>query len=176
MKKKNLFIGLSVLIVLIGLPLILQQSWMLLPEKKETTQKLTSLINNANIIDEKEEISLQHAFVDSIRIIFRFPPNTCSCLELDFAKAVNRAKKDIGENNVFVIIAGETTKDIIFFRERTKLSGHIYSTTDTIITSFDTGQEPYACVAFPDMTAKNIVSVDPKNILELIDYAKKNIR
>jgi hypothetical protein len=29
---------------------------------------------------------------DSTRILFRFPPNSCTCHELDFAAAVNRAK------------------------------------------------------------------------------------
>ena len=177
MNKKILtFTGLSILIVFIGLPFTLKHNRILLPEIKETKRVLTSLMKNAKMVDEKKEISLQHAFADSIRILFRFPPNACSCHELDFANAVTRAKKDIGESNVFVIIAVDTAKDIIFFRERTKISGHIYTTSDTIISSFDAKREPYAFVAFPDMTAQNIVTVNPDNIIELIDYAKKNIR
>ncbi|GHS93834.1 hypothetical protein FACS1894207_0940 [Bacteroidia bacterium] len=108
--------------------------------------------------------------------MFRFPPNSCSCHELDFSEAVSRAKEDFGENRVFAVIAAKNSKEMFFFRERTKLSCPVYSATDTIFTLFEASQTPYACIVFPDMTAQNIVSVNTYNINELIAYAKKTFR
>lgn len=166
----------SVLILLIGTPLVLKQNWKQFLGTKKSWQSLSGEINNVKAFNEHEEITLQQAIADTARIIFRFTPHTCSCLEPDFSDAVKRVKKEIGENKVIVVIAAEDSKEIFFFRERTKLSGPVYSATDTIFALFDTSQTPYACVVYPDMTAQNIVSINADNINELISHAKKIIR
>jgi hypothetical protein len=172
-RKIVLFIVLSVFILSAGTPWILKQNWKQFSKAKEDKprQSLSGAMNEVNTFNERGEISLKQVIADSARIMFRFPPNSCSCHELDFSEAINLAKKDIGENRVFAVIAAENPKEMIFFRERTKLSCPVYSATDTIFALFEASQTPYACVVFPDMTAQNIVSVNTNNINELISDA-----
>jgi hypothetical protein len=107
--------------------------------------------------------------------MFRFTPNTCSCLEPDFAGAVKRLMNDMAENKIFVVITATDIKEIRLFRKRTQLSCPVYGTNDILLTSFDENQTPYACLVFPDRTARNIITIPSNNIDELISYAKKNI-
>jgi hypothetical protein len=162
----------SVLILLIGTPLVLKQNWKQFSETPKP-KTLTGAVNNVKTFNENGEGTLTQMLADSARILFRFPPHSCDCNEPAFADAVNRARKDIGENRVLILIAAENKKEIHFFRERTKLSASIYSATDTVFALFEASQLPYACVVFPDMTARNIVSVNSNTINELISYAKE---
>jgi len=176
MKRKVIFFtGFSLLVVLIGLPLALKQNWGQFSNGGKQRYILTDTLRKSTIFNEQDSLLLQKLIADSARILFRFPPNTCHCLEPDFAEAVKRAKNKIGENKIFVIIAAADAKDIHFFCERTKLSSPVYGTNDTLLASFDANETPYACVVFPDMTARNIVTIDSTNIDELISYAKKVI-
>lgn len=175
-RKLFLFIGLSVLTILIGLPLMLKQDWRLFSDTNPTHQLLADTVNNINLFDENNESnSLAKTIADSAYILFRFPPNTCSCLEADFAEAIGHAGEYIGDNRIFVIIAANEPKDIYYFRERTRLSCPVYGTADTLLPAIDAKRMPYACVVFPDMTARNISSTHPNNIKEIITYAKKTI-
>jgi hypothetical protein len=148
-RKIILFIVLSILILLIGVPLILKQNWKQFSETKITPKTLTAAINDVKTFNESGEGTLKQMFADSARILFRFPPNSCNCNEPDFTDAVNRAKKDVGENRVLVVIAAENLKEIHFFRERTKLSDPIYSATDTIFALFEASQILMPALFFP---------------------------
>jgi hypothetical protein len=175
-RKIWIFIGLSVLIILVGLSLTLNQNWKQFSGMDTSLKPLMDTLSNAVVFNERETVSLRQLVADSARVMFRFPPNTCTCLEPDFSEAVNQVTSSTGESTVFVVIAAADSKDIFYFRERTELSCPVYGTTDTLLTSFDAGHAPYACVVFPDMTAQNIVAVYPSTIKELISHARKAIR
>jgi hypothetical protein len=176
-RKIILFIVLSVLILLVGTPLVLKQNWKQFSNTKKVQQSsLSGIINNAQTFNERGEISLKQVIADSARILFRFPPNSCPCHELDFSAAIDRVKKDMGENRVFAVIAAENIKEIILFRERTKLSCPVYSAKDTLFALYEASQTPYACIVYPDMSAQHIVSVNTHHINGLISHAQKIIR
>jgi len=176
MKRKILFFaGLSVLIILVGLPLSLKQNWSQFSNRNKSHPVLTDTLSLATVFNEFGSMSLQVLIVDSARLMFRFTPNTCSCLESDFTESVNRSINAIGESKILVVVAAENTKDILLFRKRTKLSCPIYGTSDTLLASFDTNETPYACLVFPDRIARNIITIPSDNIDEFLSYAKKII-
>jgi len=173
-KKILLFIGLSLLIILCGLLLVLQQ------DRKQVVDTQNHLpttvtINNVKLFNEYEEKILQEFVADSIRILFRFPSGVCDCFEHEFSEAIKYVITIFGEHRVFAVISDNKPKDVFFFRERNKLSCPIFSATDTLHNIYDASQNTYACIIFPDMTAQNMISVSPKNINELITHAKKII-
>ena len=173
-KKTLLFIGLSLLIIPVGLLLVLRQDRKLLTDTHQQQPSVFS-INNVKAFNELEEKFLQEFVGDSVRILFRFPPGTCNCLEPEFAEAVNFVKTNFDENRVFTVISSGKPKDVYFFRERTKITGAVFSATDTLQTIYDASHNPYACIIFPDLTAHNMVTVNPRNIHELISHAKEII-
>lgn len=179
MRRKNLFFaGLSMLIILLGIillyPTYSQPSYV----SENQDDAGSDSIYDVRIFDkDSEETFLKQMLSDlgSVRVVFRFPPNTCACLELDFAAAVNRVSERIGGNNVFVVIAAETPRDVFFFRERTKLSCPVYGTSGILSASFDAAQTPYACLVSPDMIAHTMVTIDADGIARLIAYAKEAV-
>ncbi|MDR1154273.1 MAG: hypothetical protein LBL04_06140 [Bacteroidales bacterium] len=175
-RKIILSIGLSLLIVIVGLPLTLKQNWRQFAVKNQPRRLLVDTLKNVQAFNELGDILLQQVIADSACVMFRFPPHTCSCLEPDFSEAVNRLSADIGgSSRVFVVIAADNAKDLFYFRERTGLTCPVYSTTDTLLASVDPSRTPYACLVAPDMVARNIVSVNSDNIDELIDYVRKTV-
>jgi hypothetical protein len=111
-RKILLFIGLSVLVMLAGVPLLPRQNRQQFPDTFSDT------IKNVEIFDEQGDISLQRALADSARVLFQLPSHTCSCLEPDFSEGIKRLMEDIGESKVLVVIAVDDSRDIFFFRER----------------------------------------------------------
>ena len=179
MNKKNLFFtGLSVLTVIVGLPLILNQNWNRSSggdKLRPATKEIKITINDVTVFNELDSMSLQTLINDSVRIMFRFTPNTCSCLEPEFSTAVRHAVKNTDINRVLVVISEKTPKDLRFFHDRTKLPCPIFSTAEILNDVYDATQNPYACIVFPDMTVRNIVTINPKNINDLISDVKKII-
>ena len=175
-RKILLFISLSALIVLFGLPLTLKQNWAQFSNMDLRLKPANGKVKNAIMFIENGNISFQEMIADSVRVLFRFPPHTCSCLEADFTDALNRVKEDVEGLRIIAIIEAEDTKDLFFFRERTGLTCPVYATADTLIAGYDTRRSPYACVVYPDMTAKSIIPVHTATISELISYVQKNIR
>jgi len=177
-RKIVFFTALCVLLVFVGLPLTLRQNW----DRFSTGNKPCPVLNDtlsrhATVFNEQGSLLLQELTADSARLMFRFPLHACSCLELDFANDVQRSVRDTGENKVFVVVAATNNRDVLLFRQRTKITCPVYGTKDTLLAAFDNEQMPYACLVFPDMTAKHIITIPthPKNIDELINYAKENI-
>ena len=177
MNRKNLFFtALSVLIIVAGLHIIPNQNWSQFSgEKKLRPASAEITIGNATVFNEENERLLQQLINDSVRIMFRFTPNTCSCLEPEFSTAVRHAVKNTDTNRVFVVISETTPKDLRFFRDRTKLPCPIFSTAEILHDVYDATQNPYACIVFPDMTVRNVVTINPKNINDLISDVKKII-
>ena len=173
-RKIVFFTGLCVLLVLAGLPLTLRQNW---GQFKPRPILSDTLSRHATVFNEQGSLLLQELTADSARLMFRFPPHACPCLEPDFADAVQRSVKDMDESKVFVVVAATDNREVLFFRQRTKITCPVYRTNDTLLAAFDNEQMPYACLVFPDMTAKHIITIPthPKNIDELINYAKENI-
>lgn len=173
MKIKILFFtGLSVLILVLGLYLILKQNMFAGKKPFMPKDSTSATINNVSVFNEESEILLQQLIADSACIIFRFTPNTCDCLEPQFADGVKVAENAFSKNRFFVVIPANNPKDILFFRSRTKLSCLVLGTEETLIEEYDGSQTPYACIIYPNMTVRNIVSVQPETIKQLIDYAK----
>ena len=163
---------------MIGLPLVIKMNWSTFTGRVRYTTiaaKITT-INNVSAFDEESELRLEDVIADSVRIMFRFTPNTCDCLEPKFSEEVKYLEEVIGENRVIVVISARTYKDVLFFRERNKLSCSVIGTEETLSDEYDGTQTPYACIVFPDMTARHIVTIHPRNINELIDYVEKNIK
>jgi hypothetical protein len=176
-KKIILFITLSTLLLLIGTPFLRNQNWKQFSEKKETQpQSLSGVINNVKTFNGQEEIFLQQLIADSACVLFRFPSQTCSCLEPEFTEGLKRVVEAMGENKVLTVIAAENTKEIFFFRERNRLSYPIYSAADTVFSLYEAAKTPYACIVYPDMSAQHIVSVNTENINKLIAHAKETFR
>ena len=175
-RKKPLFIGLSVLTFLIGLPLILNQNWNRFSNKNKLHSASVEITtSNVSVFNEESEFLLQEVITDSVCVIFRFPPNTCECLEPEFSDGLKHTLTKIGENRVIVVIAAKTPKDLRFFRDRTKLTCPIFGTTETLNEVYDMMRNPYACIVFPDLTIGKVVTINPKNINDLIADVKKII-
>ena len=175
-RKVLFFIGLSVLTVVVGLPLTLKQNWRPF-SGKATLQASSSAIalSNVTAFNEESEFQLQQLVGDSVRVLFRFPPHICDCLESEFADGLKHTINHIGMDRVLVVIAARTAKDIRFFRDRTKLQCPVFSTTETLHDVYDTMQQPYACIVSPDMTIRHVVAINPKNMNDLIADVKKII-
>jgi len=97
---------------------------------------LTDTLKQVTVFNERGSMSLQALIADSARLLFRFTPNTCPCLEPDFAKVVRQVTKDLGEDKILVVVAAEGTKDVRLFHKRTNLSCPVYGTSDTLSPAF----------------------------------------
>jgi len=175
-RKVLFFIGLSLLTIVFGLPLTLKQNWIQF-SGKATLQASSSAIvlSNVNVFNEESEFQLQQLVGDSVRVLFRFSPHICDCLESEFADGLKHTMNKLGMDRILVVIAARTAKDIRFFRDRTKLLCPVFSTTEILHDVYDTMQQPYACIMSPDLTIRHVVTVNPKNMNDLIADVKKII-
>jgi len=175
-KKVLLFASLSVLTVIIGLPLTLKQDWGQFSGKAEShAVSAESVLINVTALSEESAFTLQQLVGDSIRILFRFPPGICDCLEAEFSDGLKHTMNKLGMDRILVVIAAKTPRDIRFFRDRTKLTCHVFSTTESLHDVFDRMRKLYACVLFPDLTIRHVVSINPINLNELIANVRKII-
>ena len=175
-RKVLLCVVLSVLTVIIGLPLTFKQNWRHFPGKSNLqANPSANTLRTVTAFNEESAFLLQHLVSDSVRILFRFAPNTCDSLEPEFSDGLKHTINHIGMNRILFVISAQTAKDIRFFRNRTKLLYPVFSTTEPLHEVYDMMQQPYACIVLPDMTIRNVVTVNPKNMNDLIADVKQII-
>ena len=170
-KKLLILLVLIVLIIPLELLLIKKMNWFKSDVDNKSQHVLIDTLNSVRLFDSKGEFVLQDIISDSVRIMFRFPPGTCSCLELEFSQTIENLK-NMDRNRVFAVISVNNPEEVFFFKERNNLSYPIYSTTDMIYQLYDVTQKPYACIVFPDMTVRNTVFLNSENLNILIKEAK----
>ena len=158
--------------IIICAPILVELNWNQFSNNNVSTNESGGMIENVQLFDMENEFSIQDVIADSIRVMFRFPHGVCDCLEPEFADAVRKTVECIGENRVLVIISVKNSKDIYFFKERTQLSCTVFSTLDPLSDIYDVMQNPYVCIVFPDMTIKNVASINKNEINKLIEDVK----
>ncbi|MDR2040604.1 MAG: hypothetical protein LBQ60_22035 [Bacteroidales bacterium] len=175
-KARLLFFGLGVLIVLLGIFLIMKLKYPKLSSSNQNLHiKSEDTLKIVRIFDLKNELSIHDIVADSVHVMFRLPHGACNCFETMFSDAVKNVENNIGENRVFVILSADKPREVYFFKERTKLTCPVYSSTDTLSTIYDVMGYPYACIVFPDMTINNFVPAHPDSMNNLIANVKKII-
>ena len=171
-----IFLGLSLLVVVAGLPLTLQQNWAQFSSAHSFHFPVleSDTVHHLYVLCEQdEELSIQTVIGEAPRVLLVFPPNICGCLDADFAQAINSIPQRVGEENLLVIVPVVDDRETASFRMHMRLSAPVYRTNDPVLVEFDPGGAPFAAVIFPDMTARHIMTIHPHNINELITYASE---